>query len=309
MSDFPLALLNDFQRDFPLTPAPFHAVAQRLGWPVETVLDTLRRLCREGVVSRVGPVFRPNSIGASMLAAASVPEDRLAEVAARISARPEVNHNYEREHRFNLWFVATAADAPSLERTLCGIETEIGVSVLRLPMERDYHIDLGFDLRGRLTTPVERNAPPPSPEPFMPDPRDHALIAAIQDGLPLVPHPYAQLAKALGLDERDVLARLARLQEQGVIKRFGIVVRHHELGFRANAMVVWNVPDQQVDAVGQRVGRSGLVNLCYRRPRRHPRRRLRGPRGSIALGLRIVDHGWTLLTSTYAHSSAPVRHA
>ena len=82
MSDVHLSLLNDFQRGFPLTSAPFEVISRRLGMGVEELLDTLRRLVREGVISRVGAVFRPNRIGVSTLAAMAVPEARLAEVLA-----------------------------------------------------------------------------------------------------------------------------------------------------------------------------------------------------------------------------------
>jgi DNA-binding Lrp family transcriptional regulator len=270
MSDLQLSLLNDFQRGFPLTPRPFDSISQRLGLELEDLLDSLRRLTREGVISRVGAVFRPNRVGVSTLAAVAVPEGRLAEVARRVSARPEVNHNYEREHRFNLWFVAAAADAAELERVLHDIEQQIGLPIMRLPMVQDYHIDLGFDLRptvGLTGRDTQKAAPS---RPLELDTRDYALVEAIQEGLPLVAQPYAEIAGFIGTSEADVLSRLARLLDHGVIKRLGIVVRHHELGFRANAMVVWNIPDEQIEEFGRCVGASGLVNLCYQRPRRLP---------------------------------------
>jgi siroheme decarboxylase len=99
---------------------------------------------------------------------------------------------------------------------------------------------------------------------------DRALIAAVQEGLPLVPHPYAEVAAALGTSEPDVLARMARLQEQGLIKRLGVVVRHRALGYRANAMVVWDVPDDAVEDTGKRLAAEPCVTLCYQRPRRLP---------------------------------------
>jgi DNA-binding Lrp family transcriptional regulator len=102
------------------------------------------------------------------------------------------------------------------------------------------------------------------------DEHDKRLIAAIQRGLPLVHRPYAAVAEQVGLSEQQVLARIGRLLESGVIKRMGVVVRHHELGYRANAMVVWDVPDEQVDELGQCLGRFDFVTLCYRRPRRLP---------------------------------------
>jgi len=102
------------------------------------------------------------------------------------------------------------------------------------------------------------------------DDSDRRLLAVIEDGLPLVPRPYAAAADRLGLDEADVLVRLRRLRAAGIISRFGLVVRHHELGYRANAMAVWDVPDGQVDDVGRRLAGYDFVTLCYRRPRRPP---------------------------------------
>ena len=102
------------------------------------------------------------------------------------------------------------------------------------------------------------------------DVTDLALVRAVQDGLPLTPQPYAAVAQQLGISEAEVLARLRRLSESGDIRRLGVVVRHRELGYRANAMVVWDVPDQRVAEVGRLLGRQPRVNLCYRRPRRLP---------------------------------------
>jgi siroheme decarboxylase len=140
-------LLNEFQRGFPLSPTPYRELARRLGVSEGEVLATLERLTDAGAVSRVGPVFRPHSIGASTLAAMAVPADRLDEIAALVSGYAEVNHNYEREHRFNLWFVVTGASKQRLRQVLFDIERRSGIRVLDLPLMSDYHIDLGFDIQ------------------------------------------------------------------------------------------------------------------------------------------------------------------
>ena len=111
---------------------------------------------------------------------------------------------------------------------------------------------------------------PPLPEPAVLDERDQALITLIQTGLPLSSTPYTDLGKSLGMDEEEVLERLKCLFENKVIKRFGVVVRHHELGYRANAMVVWDLPDDIVSEMGTCMGQFDFVTLCYRRPRRLP---------------------------------------
>ena len=102
------------------------------------------------------------------------------------------------------------------------------------------------------------------------DDTDQHLLAAIADGLPLTPRPYADIGAGLALDESQVLSRLRRLIDQGIIKRFGVIVRHHELGYRANAMCVWDIEDDQVDATGSRLAAYDSVTLCYQRPRRLP---------------------------------------
>ena len=109
-----------------------------------------------------------------------------------------------------------------------------------------------------------------TPHPALNDPPQRALIAAIQGGLPLVPRPYAAIARRVGLSERDVIRRMRELLEQGVVKRLGVVVRHHELGYDANAMVVWDIPDERVGETGRLLGGFPFVTLCYRRPRRPP---------------------------------------
>lgn len=100
---------------------------------------------------------------------------------------------------------------------------------------------------------------------------DRSLIAAIEDGLPLVPEPFLEIGEQLGMSQDEVIIRLIRLMDEGVIKRFGLVVRHHELGYRANAMVVWDVPDKVVDDLGRQAATKDYVTLCYRRPRRSPK--------------------------------------
>ena len=140
-------LLDEFQHGFPLEARPFARIADELGISEAAVLDSLQRLQETGAVSRVGPVLQPNRIGVSTLAALPVPVHRLEDIAALVSEYPEVNHNYQREHRYNLWFVVTAPDRARLDAVLADIETRSGLAVLDLPMQEDYFIDLGFRLQ------------------------------------------------------------------------------------------------------------------------------------------------------------------
>lgn len=102
------------------------------------------------------------------------------------------------------------------------------------------------------------------------DTMDWRLIAILQNGLPYSTTPYRDIAGDLGISESEVIKRIRAMQDNGLIKRFGVVVRHHELGYRANAMVVWNIPDDHVRDFARTLASSEHVNLCYSRPRRLP---------------------------------------
>ncbi len=100
--------------------------------------------------------------------------------------------------------------------------------------------------------------------------KERELIAAVQDGLPLDPHPYTAIGRTAGLTETEVIEGLRRLVDRGVIRRFGLVLSHRDLGYCANAMVVWDIPDDAVGEIGEALAALPFVTLCYRRPRRRP---------------------------------------
>lgn len=260
-----LRLLNEFQRDFPLCPAPFSELAARLGVAERVVIRQLESLRQAGKISRVGAVFAPKRIGASTLAAMAVPPAQLASVAAAVNRFPEVNHNYEREHVYNLWFVVTAGSEARLHATLGAIESAAGHPLLVLPLQEEFHIDLGFSLSGEAKT--VRSAVRTPVAPMTLGECDRRLIAVLQEGLPLFIRPFQLIAERIGLSEPDVLGRIKRWLEEGAIKRFGVVVRHHELGYTANAMLVQDIPDAQVGELGRALAEAEGVTLCYRRPR------------------------------------------
>ncbi len=255
-------LLNDYQRDFPLVADPFAVIAQDVGVEEADVIAGLTALKEAGAVSRIGATLRPGAIGAATLAALKAPADQLEAVADLVSAYDEVNHNYEREHDYNLWFVVTAASRAGVARVLADIEGRTGLAVLDLPMVRDYFIDLGFDIDGRDEDPAPCM---PAAQPPLPDARDKDLLGVLEGGLPLVKNPYEDIGAACGLTGEAVIFRLRALQQACTIRRFGVIVRHHELGFQANAMTVWQIAEDQVDQVGERLGELPYVRLCYRR--------------------------------------------
>ncbi|CAK0756111.1 Siroheme decarboxylase NirD subunit [uncultured Gammaproteobacteria bacterium] len=141
------SLIDIGQRGLPLVSQPYLALAEQLGVSEAEVLEALKEIKALGVLDRVGGVLASNRVTASTLAALAVPPERLNQVAALVSAFTEVNHNYEREHHYNLWFVAVAASQTRLAEVLDEIERQSGLPVLRLPQLAAYRIDLGFPVQ------------------------------------------------------------------------------------------------------------------------------------------------------------------
>lgn len=256
-----LRLMDEFQRDLPLVEHPFSAIAETLCLTEAQVIDRLQRLQSLGAVARVGATVRPNTVGASTLAAMAVPPSRLSTVAAQVGAEPGVNHSYQREDDWNLWFVATAPDPAALASSLDRIRAATGLRVLDLRLVRAFNIDLGFRLTG-AARPMTADRPP-AQTPLTDS--DRALLAALSKGLPLVPAPFAAIAGWLGTPEPALRARIAELCAARIITRLGVIVRHRPLGWTSNAMVVWDLPVDRIEAAGRALAAQPGVTLCYQR--------------------------------------------
>ncbi|MBL0151870.1 MAG: Lrp/AsnC family transcriptional regulator [Ideonella sp.] len=264
-----LALMNDWQHDFPLVREPFAAIAEALHLDVSQVMHAYRTMQASGSLSRIGGVFGAGTGGAGLLAAMAVPPERLDAVAAIVSAHPGVNHNYERENQHNLWFVMNGPDDEAVAQAMHELEAATGLPALQMRMQRAYRIDLGFDMRRASATRARAHAGR-RPQPAHPAPVSDAqwpLAALVEDGLPLIERPFDAWAQALGSSAEAVIASLQQWLQLGTLRRFGAVVRHHEFGFCANAMTVFDVPDGLVDACGAALAREAGVTLAYRRER------------------------------------------
>lgn len=99
---------------------------------------------------------------------------------------------------------------------------------------------------------------------------DRQIIVETQAGLPLSPQPYQVIAQTIGLDKETVMQRMIVMQQRGIIRRIGVVPNHYRLGYRYNAMTVWNIVDQHIDSIGEKVGELDFVSHCYHRPRHLP---------------------------------------
>ncbi|SEW23312.1 siroheme decarboxylase subunit beta [Natrinema salifodinae] len=276
IDDVDAALIDGYQSGFPVEERPFRRVGADLGIDESAAIERVRALRSAGVVRRFGAVLNPPVIGSSTLAAVRAPEDRFDEIAAVVNEYQQVNHNYARDHEWNMWFVVTAGSRGTRDEILAEIEARTGCAVLDLPMLTDYYIDLEFPVvnadrfaRESLEARTDSSATRISEEATGDlTPLEADLLLEIQDGFPLSETPYRDVAARLGDPVDDVLAAIDRLLENGCLKRVGCVINHVVTGFDANCMVVWDVPDAELDERGERAGGLPYVTLCYHRPRR-----------------------------------------
>lgn len=260
-------LLEVWQRGFPIVERPFLAMAEKVGVGEAEVIARLRDLKGAGVIARVGGVVRPNTMGASTLAALAAPDLEIEATAQLMVDEPGINHLYLRENDWNLWFVATGPDRASVDATLLRIGAKTGRRVLDLRLERSYYIDLGFSLSPDLSGRHRDAGSKPEATQFIHRNGDQELVQQLTTGLPLVPRPFAAIGRTLARTEAEVIERIGELHASGILPRLGLIVRHRALGWRSNAMVVWDVPEEEVDRAGDALAAQSGINLCYRRTR------------------------------------------
>jgi DNA-binding Lrp family transcriptional regulator len=272
-------LLNLVQEAFPLSRRPYLDLARQLGLTEEEVLFRLRRLKEAGSIRRIGPVLDLQAMGyAGTLCALRAPEERLPEIAGAINSFPGVTHNYRRDHeQYNLWFTLTAPSRDELLRTLNEIRRQTGVEeILELPTVRRFKIRLRFDVEAAQTAAGTGDSEDRSRETAVFGPEtpeggrslseaEKEIVRLLQDDLALEAKPFLAAARRLGLTEEKLLTCLRNLQERGILRRLGVIINPRNIGLTANAMVVWQVPEPEVDAAGRRLAALPTVTHCYRR--------------------------------------------
>ena len=269
-------IINTLQTGFPLSHRPFADAALGLELDESTLIHYLKSLLTAGFLSRFGPLFNAEKIGGALtLAAMSVPEHAFDTVAAQVNAMPEVAHNYAREHALNMWFVLATERPEEINSVIDKIEKSCGYPVFNMPKLEEFC--LGFQVHmaqaGEIDTwPMPRSTTNndtvknPTKERTLSH-EERLIVTATQEGLPLTPRPYDALAESLGMTTGQVIRHLDIMRQHGWIRRIGVVPNHYRLGLKGNGMSVWNLPDDKIFLLGNKIGSLGFISHCYHRPR------------------------------------------
>jgi siroheme decarboxylase len=275
LDDVDRELLNAVQWDFPLVPEPFAELGERLQLPEPDVRARVQRVKDAGVLRQLSAIFDTRALGyMSALVAAKVDPDRVDEAAAVISEHPGVSHNYKRNHAYNLWYTLAVPPGEDFDAHLDVLHRDSKSLVTRkLPTLKLYKIGVKLDMTGATaadakTEVLEHERPERKAEMPAPDlsPLEVDAIRVVQEDLPNTSHPFAAYGAQLGVDEQKVIDLLRSFKERKLMRRFAAVMNHRNAGFKANAMGVWAVPDDQLEEIGPRMAGFAAVSHCYLRP-------------------------------------------
>jgi DNA-binding Lrp family transcriptional regulator len=275
LDDLDRELLNVVQWSFPLDPRPFAVIGERLQLPEAEVRARVRRVKEAGVLRQLSAIFDTRALGyMSALVAAKVDPDRIDDAAAVINQHPGVSHNYKRNHAYNLWYTLAVPPGEDFDAHLDVLHRDSGSLITRkLPTLKLYKIGVKLDMTGNTAADAkaevleherpERKAEMPAPDL---SPLEIDTIRAVQEDLADAERPFAVYGEHLGVDEDKVLALLASFKERKLMRRFAAVMNHRSAGFKANAMGVWAVPEEQLEAIGPQMAGFAAVSHCFRRP-------------------------------------------
>lgn len=277
LSSLEREFINNFQGHFPLQERPFDAIATQLACSEDLLIETVKNLKTKKLLSRFGPLYDAARLGGGLtLAAMIVPEDRYQIVTELVNTYPQVAHNYRREHELNMWFVIATETPVEIVQVISSIEKTTRLTVYNFPKQQEFYIGLWLHLSddGKHTTvPVpeaagqKNNA---SDTDYQLDDTDRKLISVTQSGFPIEPCPYQTIANNIGINQDEVIQRLKKLLDNGIIRRIGAVPNHYKLGLTANGMTVWDVDDSKIKQLGKLIGQLDFVSHCYQRPRHPP---------------------------------------
>lgn len=263
-------LLNDMQWTFPLVDRPFLEISKRYGVSEAEIIQRISKLKTMGLIRQINAIFDTRKLGyKSALIAFSVKSDKIDFVAYEINKYPGVSHNYERNHEFNIWFTLAVGPSEDMKIVLDKMSSLDGVLKYRLlPTLKLYKIGVKLDM-------VNGDPVIPSPSDKVKDPirekfeittRDKDFIRELQKDLKIIPEPFKIFAENLGITTAELFERAKQYEKIGVMRRFAAILRHREAGFTANGMIVWNVPIDIIDEIGDRLATFPEVSHCYRRP-------------------------------------------
>lgn len=270
-------ILNIVQSDFPLVSQPFEDIGLKLGITENEAMLRVNDLKNRNIIRQISAIFDTRRLGYSTsLVAMRFNSEHLESGAQIINRHPGVSHNYGREGHFNLWFTIAVPPGESINETVSkmGAQTH-AISWRLLPTKRFFKIGVNFDMESGRTN-ASHYFVPDSPHGKKIDQdwnkaqsltsTDIEFVRQMQKDLKTICRPFDPISTHLNMTNNELFKYAVQMMERKLMRRFSAVLHHRRAGFSANAMVVWKVPPERAEEVGQIMAKSPHVTHCYERP-------------------------------------------
>ena len=262
-------ILSRIQKKFPLVAKPFEVIANELNISEDEVLKILQEEKDKNIIRQTSAIFDTKRLGyKSSLVAFKISHDKLSDAVKIINSHPGISHNYERNHDFNVWF--TLAVAPDsilgLEKTIDILAKVTGADEhIMLPTLKLFKISVKLNTTGK--DDKKEKVKKVEHKELKLSELHHQIIQKAQYDIDIVSEPFKKIVEELNIDYETFFNILKELQEVGIMRRFASILNHRKAGFNANAMVVWDVDEENGEKIGESAAAFSAVSHCYLRPK------------------------------------------
>ncbi len=262
-------ILLRVQKNFPLTIKPFEAIAKELDMNEDEVISIIQEQKDEKIIRQTSAIFDTKSLGyKSSLVAFEIDEDKIDDATKIINAHPGVSHNYERNHKFNIWFtMACSPDSTvGLDKTIKILAKLTNANAfIMLPTLKLFKISVKLDTTGKEDK-KEKVIKKEKIEIDM-TPLHMDVVKLLQNDIEIKSEPFEDIIQTLNITYTQFFEIVDDLQKSGIMRRFASILNHRRAGFNANAMVVWDVDEKNGETIGKTAASFSAVSHCYLRPK------------------------------------------
>jgi len=262
-------ILLRIQKNFPLVAKPFKEIAKELNTNENEIIKIIQKQKDEKIIRQTSAIFDTKSLGyKSSLVAFEINEDKIDSAVKIINSHPGVSHNYERNHKFNIWF--TMACSPTsklkLEKTIKILAKLTNANdYIILPTLKLFKISVKLDTTGKENKKekvIKKEKIKIDMSPLHMD-----VVKLLQNDIEIKSEPFEDIISKLNISYEKFFNIVDELQKSGIMRRFASILNHRKAGFNANAMVVWDIDEENGEKIGKTAASFSAVSHCYLRPK------------------------------------------
>ncbi len=262
-------ILYELQKNFPLVVRPFKKIGEGLGMTENEVIKVIKEEKDKGIIRQTSAIFDTKKLGYnSSLIAFKIGKYDIDEAVKILNSHPGISHNYERNHKFNIWFTIAIEPESSL-----GLNKTVDL-LFKLTKAKDYivlptlklfKIAVKLDTTGKASKKEEIKK-----RKYMDldlTPLHKKVIRFSQEDIKIEKEPFKQMIDKIDIDYKTFFKILDELKKSGAMRRFATILNHRKAGFNANAMVVWDIEQNLAEKTGEKIATFSAVSHCYLRPK------------------------------------------